>query len=413
MPKIKPRTCSPDDACCGAPSCPESLWAPPVALEMAATPARANFQEPLLDWESPASTSTSEADSIQNGTCLLAHGDSETMKETRAMQRKLILVVVVASIFMVVEVVGGFMAHSVAIMTDAAHLLSDTSGFGVALFASIYATKKSMSTHTFGYHRIEVLGALASVLSTWLVTGALLYEAVNRLIKPTLIDGKLMFILAVLGLVVNISLFVILGGHHHGSFHSHSHDHSHTDVEEGQGKGGTCRHGHHHNDRGHSHAHAHDNINMRGAIIHALGDLVQSVGVVVASALIWWKEDSSPWILYADPACTFVFAFIVLCTTVGILRDISDILMERVPRGLDADIIQADLQKIVGVVSVHDLHVWALKPGVPLLATHLNIAKEQDVCAVLMAATSYCVSKGITHSTIQLLHNNAPCCIPA
>jgi Co/Zn/Cd efflux system component len=67
----------------------------------------------------------------------------------------------------------------------------------------------------------------------------------------------------------------------------------------------------------------------------------------------------------------------------------------------------------VGVVSVHDLHVWALKPGVPLLATHLNIAKEQDACAVLMAATSYCVSKGITHSTIQLLHNNAPCCIPA
>lgn len=69
--------------------------------------------------------------------------------------------------------------------------------------------------------------------------------------------------------------------------------------------------------------------------------------------------------------------------------------------------------QIEGVVSVHDLHVWALKPGVPLLATHLNVAKEQDACAVLMAATNYCVSKGITHTTIQLLHNDLPCCVPA
>ncbi|BDA42749.1 Metal tolerance protein 1 [Coccomyxa sp. Obi] len=417
MPKTKPRSCSPYDPCCTGRQCIDALCPSAITLEMAATPARENVQEPLLESRGQQSP---VAGSSKNGTCQLAHGETEASTETRQIQRKLSVVLIIACIFMILELAGGLIANSVAIMTDAAHLLSDTTGFAMALAVSFYASRRSMSTHTFGYHRIEVLGALISVLLTWLVTGMLLWEAVGRIVNPSPINGKLMFITAILGLVVNIVIFGILGGHHHGAFHSHdhchshshadSHDHSHSHMDEEKGcrEKESCGHGSHG-----GHSHAVENINMRGAIIHALGDLVQSVGVVFASAIIWWKEGGNSHWLLVDPLCTFIFAIIVLVTTVGIMRDISDILMERVPRGLDADVIQADLQKIEGVVSVHDLHVWALKPGVPLLATHLNVAKEQDACAVLMAATNYCVSKGITHSTIQLLHNDLPCCVPA
>ena len=156
------------------------------------------------------------------------------------------------------------------------------------------------------YHRVEVLAALASVLCSWAVTGILVAEAVHRIMNPTPVDGKLMFFLALAGIAINILNLLILGGHHHHGVggHDHDHGHSHDDAAHSPGSGGHSHgsSGHNHGSGGqnngsggHSHehdAHGHDdgNINLRGAVIHVLGDFVQSIGVAAAGALIWWKQ---------------------------------------------------------------------------------------------------------------------------
>ena len=175
---------------------------------------------------------------------------------------------------MVVEAVGGFWAHSIAIWTDAAHLLSDVSGFAVALVAARIAARAAEGDHTFGYHRIEVLGALASVAMTWFVTGILVIEAAGRVAHPKPVDGRLMFILAATGVGVNLLLMGVLGGHHHhgpgghdhGHDHDHGHGHGHSHGHGGHGEGG----GHSHGSGGcgpshsHSHAHAHPRPSQPG-----------------------------------------------------------------------------------------------------------------------------------------------------
>lgn len=148
---------------------------------------------------------------------------------------------------------------------------------------------------------MEVLAALASVLCSWAVTGILVAEAVHRIMNPSPVNGKLMFFLALAGIAINILNLLILGGHHHhgvgGHDHDHDHGHSHRDAAHSHGSGGHSHGsgGHSHGSGGHSHehdAHGHDdgNINLRGAVIHVLGDFVQSIGVAAAGALIWWKQ---------------------------------------------------------------------------------------------------------------------------
>eukprot|EP00884_Botryococcus_braunii_P013262 jgi/Botrbrau1/21937/Bobra.0249s0060.1 len=430
--------------------------------------------------------------------CRLADGSERSTQKATLIQRKLWAAIVIAVVFMIIEVVGGLLANSLAIMTDAAHLLSDVSGFAVAIFAAYTVTLKSSSSHTFGYHRVEVLGALASVLSTWLVTGILVYEAIARVINPVEVNGKLMFLLAAVGVLVNVLLFAILGGHGHshaghghchgahshshsmgghdhsqgghnhsqgGHNHSHGHGHSHGSgggsgghaegSEHAHAKGACCGGGHQHSeaagpdeaaapacaDGEHDHHHHLDleegqpaaspvalhgsqlqtagpggrgdkqaaNMNLRGAVIHVLGDLVQSIGVAIAGALIWWNQDDPRWYL-ADPICTFVFALLVLFTTWAIMIDISDILMERVPRMHNYSNIMDNLQQLEGVDSVHDLHVWGLKPGVALLAVHLELLDEADASDVLSRASAYCREAGIHHSTIQIsVGQQCPC----
>lgn len=338
---------------------------------------------------------------------------------------------------MCVELGGGIYAHSLAIVTDAAHLLSDVSGFAVSLFAAYYAAKKSHVHFSYGYHRIEVLGALASILSVWLVTGILLWEAVQRVINPEPVNGKVMFILAVIGVFVNIMLMVVLGGHGHSHGDAHDHDHEHSEesssllapVEEGRRRAGDAV-SNHRKHEGHNHAHGdrgddpdelihvnvsqrhgdreEKNINVQSAFIHVLGDLVQSVGVAVAGALIWWHQDDPRWAL-ADPICTFLFAALVLWTTFSILRNVGDVLMERAPRGTKVDVLVDNIMQIDDVCDVHDLHVWSLTPGIPLLCAHVVVDSARHASRVLHDVTRYCRAQGIEHTTVQLEVGEACC----
>lgn len=321
--------------------------------------------------------------------CTLAMGDEGTggFSFTRnPVVRKLSIGIVLATIFMCVEVVGGIMANSLAVLTDAAHLLADTSGFAMSIIAIYYSTRKCTSgEYSYGFSRVEVLAGLASVLTIWLVTGGLVIESIDRIQNPKEVDGKLMFILSSVGILVNLVLMMVLGGHGHG----HDHDHHEHDHEHGHNIGS-----------GHTHSESHD-INLKGATLHVIGDLLQSIGVAIGSALIWYHQDDPSW-LVVDPLCTILFAILVIWSTSSLIRDISDILMERSPRGIKIDKLKRELMEIDGVHYLHDFHLWSLTPRVPLLVAHLHVCRDTDGLKVLEEAQRISQSHNIEHSTFQI-----------
>ncbi|KAG2908084.1 hypothetical protein PC114_g10613 [Phytophthora cactorum] len=145
-----------------------------------------------------------------------------------------------------------------------------------------------------------------------------------------------------------------------------------------------------------------ENLNIRSAYIHALGDFIQSIGVCIAGGLIWLKPE---WQI-ADPIATFVFSILVLFTTIGIVRDSLHILMEGSPEGMDTEEIELGLRACSSVIGVHDLHIWSLSAGLPSLSVHIV---ADDVEAALHATQHFLLSKGITHSTIQTEKTSSNC----
>lgn len=318
------------------------------------------------------------------------HFDESTVKA----RRKLLLVSLFCVFFIVAEVVGGYIAGSLAIMTDAAHLLSDLAGFLISVFALWLTSKKATLNLSFGFHRAEILGALASVFLIWILTLALLYEAVQRILHPTDVNGRLMFIIAVVGLIINgIMAFILHGsghGHSHGDGgHAHdNHDQEYVGLEDPLLGDHSLPKERHEN-----------NINVRAAYIHIIGDIVQSVGVIIAATVIWVHPEYR----IVDPICTILFSIIVLFTTFKLVKESSHILMEGTPNGINPASVQRALKDISLVLGVHDLHIWSIKTGRPALSVHLHICADADDAEALRAAQQCLVNKfNICHSTIQI-----------
>ncbi|KAH7424872.1 hypothetical protein KP509_11G029000 [Ceratopteris richardii] len=407
--------------------------------------------------------------------------------------RKLGFAVVLCLVFIAVEIVGGLISHSLAVLTDAAHLLSDVAGFAISLFAIWASSWEATPRQSYGFFRLEILGALLSIQLIWLLTGIIVYEAIYRMVHPSQeIDGRLMFFVAAFGFFVNV-IMVFLLGHHHGHDHHghdhHGHDHHGHDLHEhsyhdhhGHDDNSHDHHGHSYpsvdriciaenvNDHdGHSppteeHVHADDyvkahehevhlhdheygnedetyprvyrseeagyafheiqrrdsfkvdidlkqrdsieklrsevsNINIKGAWLHVLGDLIQSIGVMVGGAIIWWKPE---WKI-VDLICTLFFSIIVLGTTIKMLRDIMEVLMESTPREIDAKKLEKGLCQIEGVIAIHDLHIWAITMGKTLLACHVTIYYDADADTILQRVINYCEEKfNISHVTFQI-----------
>ncbi|KAL6182762.1 hypothetical protein ACLB2K_044175 [Fragaria x ananassa] len=352
------------------------------------------------------------------------NNSSKDAKERSASMRKLLIAVVLCVIFMTVEVVGGIKANSLAIMTDAAHLLSDVAAFAISLFSLWASGWEATPRQTYGFFRIEILGTLVSIQMIWLLTGILVYEAIARLINETgEVKGFLMFVVSAFGLVVNIVMAFLLGhdhghgGHDHGHSHDHGHNHSHSNHNHGHS-------GHHHNNEDH-HDHGHDdghhhseggdhthpllnenakqkkqrNINVQGAYLHVLGDLIQSIGVMIGGAVIWYKPE---WKII-DLICTLVFSVIVLWTTIKMMRNILEVLMESTPREIDATKLEKGLCEMDEVVAVHELHIWAITVGKVLLACHVIARPDADTDMVLEKVIDYIKREyNITHVTIQI-----------
>ncbi|KAI5946744.1 Zinc transporter 2 [Manis javanica] len=282
-------------------------------------------------------------------------------------QRQLYVASAICLVFMIGEVVGGYLAHSLAVMTDAAHLLTDFASMLISLCSLWMSSRPATKTMNFGWQRAEILGALLSVLSIWVVTGVLVYLAVERLISGDYeIEGGTMLITSGCAVAVNIMMGLIL----HQSGHGHSHDTSQQ-----------------------------QNPSVRAAFIHVVGDFLQSLGVLVAAYILYFKPEYK----YVDPICTFLFSILVLGTTLTILRDVILVLMEGTPKGVDFTTVRDLLLSVEGVEALHSLHIWALTVAQPVLSVHIAIAQNADAQAVLKAASARLQGKFHFHTmTIQI-----------
>ncbi|KAF3454636.1 hypothetical protein FNV43_RR05084 [Rhamnella rubrinervis] len=310
-----------------------------------------------------------------------------------------------------VEIIGGVKANSLAVMTDAGHLLTDVAGFSISLFSVWASGWKATSNQSFGYYRLEVLGALLSVQLIWLISGLLIYEAVNRILyKSAKVNGVLMFAIAAFGFVINL-IMVLWLGHTHAhhacghSVHKHDQDHNHHHYHH--------HHHHQHHESGElcsiteevmtkmvpSSPEKTKNINIEGAYLHVVVDMIQSIGVMIAGAVIWLKPD---W-LVVDLICTLIFSVISLGTTISMLRNIYGILMERTPSEIDIARLENDLKCIKGVEDVHDLHVWALTVGKNVLSCHVIAEPAVRSTQLIYKIRDYCErTYRINHVTVQI-----------
>ncbi|MGH0114709.1 UNVERIFIED_CONTAM: hypothetical protein FKN15_037581 [Acipenser sinensis] len=284
-------------------------------------------------------------------------------RETQLARKKLYIASVVCLIFMIGEVIGGYLAHSLAIMTDAAHLLTDFGSMMVSLFSLWISLRPPTKTMNFGWQRSEILGALVSVLSIWIVTAVLVYLAIIRIVNNDYeIEGYVMVITSGCAVGVNIIMAYIL--HQSTTFHSHSHDSGYHKLDDAVESPDSLGHGH-------SHFGHHGN--------------------------------TSPEYKVADPICTFLFSVFVLGTTVTILRDVFRILMEGAPKTIQFNSVKEVLLSLKGVKAMHSLRLWALTLSHTMLSVHIAIEEDADAQTVLKEATELLQNKFDFYSmTIQV-----------
>uniref|UniRef100_F1S270 Proton-coupled zinc antiporter SLC30A8 n=1 Tax=Sus scrofa TaxID=9823 RepID=F1S270_PIG len=268
-------------------------------------------------------------------------------------------------VFMIAEVVGGHIAGSLAVITDAAHLFIDLTSFLLSLFSLWLSSKPPSKRLTFGWHRAEILGLL-SILCIWVVTGVLVYLACERLLYPDYqIQATVMIIVSSCAVAANVILSVIL--------HQRCPGHNHKEVQA--------------------------NASVRAAFVHALGDLFQSISVLTSALIIYFKPDYK----MADPICTFVFSVLVLASTITLLKDFSILLMEGVPKNLSYDGVKELILAVDGVVSVHSLHIWSLTMNQVILSAHVAAAASWDSQVVRREIAKALSSSFPVHSlTIQM-----------
>jgi cobalt-zinc-cadmium efflux system protein len=258
--------------------------------------------------------------------------------------------------FLVVEVAGGLLTNSLALLSDAAHMFTDVVALALALFAVWIAGRPATHSKTYGYHRAEILVALVNGFVLWLVVLVILWEAWERLADPPPVRGVGVAVVAILGLVVNLAAARLLSGA------------------------------------------ATHNLNVRGALLHVMSDLLGSLGVLVSGLVIvvtGWTA--------VDAVASVVIAALVLFSSWTLVREAVDILMEGVPRHIDLEELRRTLEDVPGAAEVHDLHVWSLTTGHYALSAHAVIEEGTQGDAVL-AAMADCLARrfAIDHVTIQI-----------
>jgi len=259
--------------------------------------------------------------------------------------------------FMVVEILGGIYSGSLALLADAGHMLTDTASLFIAWMAARMALRPADTLRSYGYHRMQILAAFINGLAFIAIVIWILVEAVNRFVDPVHVQGRLMIIVAILGLLVNLVAFWLLHG----------------------------------GDR--------NDLNLRAAILHVLGDLLGSAATIVAAAVILLTG----W-MPVDPLLSVVVALLILRGAWAVVRHAGHILLEGTPEDLDALHIKEVLrEEIPAVEDVHHIHIWSLTPSYPVLTLHVNIKQGSDYLETLQAVKQVLVRRfKIQHSTVQL-----------
>ena len=270
------------------------------------------------------------------------------------------LTLVLTATFTVVEVVGGLVAGSLALLADAAHMLSDNASLGIALFAAWLAGRPAGPSRTFGYRRAEILAALFNGVTLVALSIWIFIEAAERLGDPPEVEAGLMLGIAVAGLLVNLAAARILQRH------------------------------------------SAESLNVSAALRHVLADLLGSLGVIVAAVVILttgWE--------YADPAVSVLIGVLVLGSSWGILRDSTQILLEGSPPGTDVQEVGRAMAGMAGVTQVHDLHVWTITSGFPALAAHVLVGRDVDCHLKRLELEAMLRDRfGLEHTTLQVDHEH-------
>ncbi|KAF1664794.1 Zinc transporter 8, partial [Aptenodytes patagonicus] len=324
-----------------------------------------------------------EAEDTEANPAYHCHGYSQAYenrkREQHQARRKLCVASVICIFFMTAEITGEYIAGSLAVITDAAHILVDLTSFLISLFSLWLASKPPTKQLTFGWHRAEILGALMSMIIVWMVTGVLTYLAGMRLLQPDNdIDATVMLITSACAVLANILLSLIL----HQTGHRHSHGAQAPEYVSAPPEKAAL-----------------SNASLRAAFVHTIGDLFQSISVLISALIIFFKPEYK----IADPICTFVFSIFVLATTITILRDILIVLMEGTPKGFAYDAVKARIFAVEEVESLHNLHLWSLTMNQTILSAHVVTADTADSQKILREITQALFEHHSFHSiTIQI-----------
>ncbi|QQP88909.1 cation diffusion facilitator family transporter [Skermanella sp. TT6] len=281
-----------------------------------------------------------------------AHAHSHSHNE-----RRLLLALLLTGSFMVVEAAGGILAGSLALLADAGHMLTDTAALALSWYAFRVGRRPATADRSYGQHRFQVLAALINGATLIAVAAWIVLEAAERLLDPVPVMGTTMLAIAAAGLAVNVAAFLILHG-------------------------GDQR-----------------NLNMRGAALHVLGDLLGSVAAIVAAGVILWTGWTP-----IDPILSVLVALLILRSAWALVARSWHVLMEGTPEGLDIDRLSRELADAVpGVADVHHVHAWSLTPDRPLITFHASLAAGADHDEVLRRLRQELAHRfDIEHSTIQL-----------
>jgi cobalt-zinc-cadmium efflux system protein len=270
--------------------------------------------------------------------------------------RRLLWALVISAVYFIAELIAGFATNSLALLSDAGHMLSDIGAMALSLFAFRMARRPATHQSTYGFHRVEILAALFNGLTLWLIVGVIFAAAYNRFAQPPMVESFGMMIVAFFGLLVNIAAAAILhGGHRH-------------------------------------------NLNLRGAFLHVISDAVGSVGAIAAGVIML----TTGWYL-ADPLISIFISGLILFSSWSLVKDSFSVLMQSVPKGIRLEEVRLTIEAVDGVSKVHDLHIWAVTSDIFTLSAHAVVANGEDFHQVLNNIEDTLKERfNIEHTTIQL-----------
>ena len=288
------------------------------------------------------------------------HEEHQNGVSTRPLQITLVLVLVI----MVAEIIGGFLSNSLALLSDAGHMLTDALALALSLFAMNLARRPATPTRTYGYHRAEIMAALVNGTVLVLVSVFIFYEAYQRFNTLPAVKSPLMLAVAVIGLVANLIGMVLLKRSSRKS------------------------------------------INIKAAFWHIIGDTLSSVGVIIAGVIIYFTG----WYM-ADPILAVVIGIVILWGAVRIVIESVNILLESVPPHVEMEKVTAAVKAVPGVEDLHDIHIWTITSGIYALSAHLSIADQtvSQSCDILTKVNHVLAEDfNITHTTLQLECKDCP-----